>query len=120
MSAIGLLSTVPWGKIVSYAPMIIETAGTLLENVKKHFGKKKESVSSQEPVDLSVAALGERIAALETNEVKQAELVSRIAEQLGNVSGALQIMSQRIALALTLSIASLIITIILMAIVLRR
>lgn len=117
MSALSVLSAVPWGKIITYGPTIIETAGALLESVKKRFGKKRESASGTEPADLSVQALADRIAALEANEVRQAELVSNIAEQLGGLSDALRVVSQRVALALYLSLASVVVAVLALAIV---
>lgn len=117
MSALSVLSSVPWGKIIAYGPTIIETAGALLDNVKKRFGKKREAATGSEPADLSVQALADRIAALEANEVRQAELVSNMAEQLGGLADALRVVSQRVALALYLSLASIVVALLALTVV---
>lgn len=120
MGAVTLLSSVPWGKIIAYGPTIIETAGILLESVKKRFGKKKDAPSIEGQADTSLTALAERIAALESNEVRQAELVSKIAEQLGSLSDALQVVSHRIALASYVSLTALVAALIMIAVVLSK
>ncbi len=120
MGAVSLLSSIPWAKIIAYGPTIIETAGTLLDGVKKRFGKNKETQPAPAPVDLSVSALAERIATLEANEVRQAELVSKMAEQLGSLSDALQVLSRRVALAIYLSLAAMVAAFIVIIVVLSR
>jgi len=120
MGAVTLLSSVPWGKIITYGPTIIETAGTLLESVKKRFGKKKDPQPSPEPVDISLSALAERISALEANEIRQAELISKMAEQLGSLSDALQVLSRRVALAVYLSLTAVVASLIAIIVMLSR
>jgi hypothetical protein len=120
MGGFGILASVPWGKIVTYAPTIIDTAGKLLDSVRSRFGKKVELPPAGNASDSSIAALADRIAALESNEVRQAELVSTIAQQLGSLSTALQVLSQRVALAFFLSLTAIVAAIILAVIVLSR
>jgi len=120
MGVLPVLSAIPWGKIITYGPTIIETAGVLLDNVRKRFGKKKGPATLPENVDLSLAALAERVSALEANEVRQAELVADMANQLGDLSKALQVLSQRIALATYASLTALVAALIVIAVVLSK
>jgi hypothetical protein len=115
-----VVSAIPWGKIITYGPTIVETAGALLDSVRKRFGKKKGAAASPDQADLSLAALADRVSALEANEVRQAELVADMANQLGDISKALEVMSKRIALATYVSLTALVAVLILVAVVFSK
>jgi hypothetical protein len=120
MSALGILSQIPWGKIVTYGPTIIETAGALLDSVRSRFGKKAGLPGGGTTADPSLQELLERVTALESNEVRQAELVSKIAEQLGSLSSALEVLSRRVVLAFFLSMGAVVASLIALIIAVSR
>jgi hypothetical protein len=120
MSALGILSQVPWGKIISYGPPIIETAGALLDSVRNRFGKKAGSSVGGSEAAPTLNEILDRVSALEANEVRQAELVSKIAEQLGSLSSALEVLSKRVALAFFLSLGALVASLIAVIVALSR
>lgn len=66
---------VPWLQIVQLVPSIVDVSRELLKKNKQHPSPPPNTPQSN-------TELLERIAALEENERKQAELVSRMAEQL--------------------------------------
>jgi hypothetical protein len=120
MSAISILSQIPWGKIVSYGPSIIETAGVLLDNVRTRLGKKPGQQAVDSIGSPTLGELVERVSALESNEIRQAELVSKMAEQVGSLSSALEVLSKRVALAIFLSMGAVLASLIAVIIALRR
>lgn len=68
---------VPWLQIVQLVPSILDVSRELLKRTK---GTEQQATASDAPMaDSDLAA---RIAALEDNERRQAELVSQMAEQL--------------------------------------
>jgi hypothetical protein len=118
MSAVTAISKIPWDKIAKYGPIIIATAGKLFESIRTHFGNKTES-SLNEKKDAEIS-LADRISRLESNEVQQAELVSKIANQLGSLTSALEVVSKRAFLSLILSAIALVAALILIILLLMR
>jgi hypothetical protein len=98
MSAISLLTKIPWDKIVKYGPIIIDMAERIYDKLKDALGGKSQSASPKKGAKISVEALADRVKELEVNELQQAELVSNMARQSGELSEALQIISKRVLL----------------------
>ena len=73
---------VPWGQLLQWAPQILSVSKDLLERVR---GTKPPPnlVRAADPADLAA-----RVAALEENERRQAELVERMAAQQAQLSKA--------------------------------
>lgn len=67
---------VPWLKIIQLVPSVVEVSRELLKRTKR-----SEPASSAAPGQEN-SALAARIAALEENERRQAELVNQMAEQI--------------------------------------
>ena len=80
---------VPWKQIITWAPQLITLSRELLGRV----GATKASaslVSAADPADVAA-----RVAALEENERRQAELVDRMTEQLAQLSRAVTTLHRR-------------------------
>lgn len=103
MSAVSILTKIPWGKIARYGPSIISMAERIFTNLKES-GETGEHA-------LTADSLAERISALESNELQQAELISNLARQSNEIAAALRIVSRRILFAFLLSAAAFIISI---------
>ena len=73
---------VPWSQIVQLMPSIVELSRELLKRSGRPALTPPESVASPAP------ELEARIAALEENERRQAELVTSMADQLAQLTGA--------------------------------
>ena len=79
--------------ILQKAPEIIAIAKRLADSVKS--GRKS-------------ADLAERVAALEKNEVQQAELVREMARQLNDMTALMKVLSRRIAVCLACSVIAMV------------
>lgn len=95
---------VPWLQIVQLVPSIVEVSRELLKRTKRPPAVALDSEPQSED------ELRLRIASLEENERRQAELVSKMAEQLAGLTRAVTALHQRViwlsvALAATLAIA---------------
>ena len=73
---------VPWTQILRWAPELITISRELMQRTKKT-PSSTELVRADNHYDLEA-----RIAALEENERRQAELVERMAEQQADLAGA--------------------------------
>jgi hypothetical protein len=85
------------GNIVKYGPTIAETAGIIYGKIKKHFFHENGSIPIQS--DNSLKDLSDRISELEINEVEQAELVQKMANQLNDISIGMKVLYDRIILS---------------------
>lgn len=79
---------VPWAALITFAPQLIDLSRELVKRARNT--PPAPGRASDDP-----AALAERIAALEDNERRQAELVQRMAEQLAGMSAALVTLHKR-------------------------
>lgn len=79
---------VPWLQIVQLVPSIVEVSRELL--------KKTKSTEPVAPAEATRETLLARIAALEENERKQAELVSTMADQLAALARATTVLHRRV------------------------
>lgn len=79
---------VPWLQIVQLVPSILDVSRELLSKSKKLSPPLPATI---EPGDAS----GARIAQLEENERRQAELISQMAEQLAQLTRAVTVLHRR-------------------------
>jgi DNA repair exonuclease SbcCD nuclease subunit len=79
---------VPWLQLVQLVPSIVEVSRELLKKNRR------------EPVDVDVpqtpVELQNRVATLEENERRQAELISQMADQLANLTQLIVVLRTRI------------------------
>lgn len=95
---------VPWSALLTFAPQIIELSRELVKRARA-MPATPARVTAADPEDLA-----QRLAALEENERRQAELVERMAEQQAKLSAAVVTLHKRqrrliIALAVVSAIA---------------
>lgn len=101
----------PWLQIVQLVPSIVEVSRELLRKTKRPPDPELDG----EPPD---TALAMRIASLEENERRQAELVSQMADQIAKLTRAITVLHQRaiwlrygIVFATVVAVAALIVAI---------
>ncbi|HEX2493499.1 MAG TPA: hypothetical protein VHK24_06950, partial [Steroidobacter sp.] len=82
---------VPWLQIVQLVPSIVEVSRELLKQTKRA-APQARTVHGAEPSGDELLA---RVAALEENERRQAELVSQMADQLAAISKAVTALHRR-------------------------
>lgn len=80
---------VPWAKLIVFAPQIIDLSRELLQRARGR-PAATQLARAEEPVDLA-----QRLAALEENEQRQAELVERMATQQAQLSQAVVTLHRR-------------------------
>ncbi len=102
----------PWLQIVQLVPSIVDVSRELLRRTKQ---LPAPAEGSEAPIDTAVA---QRLAMLEENERRQAELVSQMADQIAKLTRAITTLHQRIiwlgyglAFATLVSIGALIVAI---------
>ena len=93
---------VPWLQIVQLVPSILDVSRELLKR------SKRMPEGSGAPSGMEEAAA--RIAALEENERRQAELINQMAQQMADLTRAVTVLHKRalwlsIALGVTLAVA---------------
>jgi len=81
--------TVPWKQIIDWAPQIISLSRELLGRARTS-RSAATLVRAEDSTDLAA-----RVAALEENERRQAELVERMAAQQAQLSGAVTALHRR-------------------------
>ena len=108
------VNKIPWGKILTYGPVIVEAAGETYKKIKEYFGSPENNLGKNKNVSLS--NLADRVNKLEQNELEQAELIQNIANQLNDITRASKIISNRILIALSISSLALILSLVLLLI----
>jgi len=83
---------VPWAQIVRLMPSILEVSHELLKRTRSL--PRAAPAASPEPSE-GRPELEARIAALEENERRQAELVNRVADQLDQLTSAVTALHRR-------------------------
>jgi len=106
---------VPWLQIVQLVPSIVEVSRELLKRTNKLAPAAGTAVVPQSR-DEVVA----RIAALEENERRQAELVSQMAEQLAALTKATTMLHRRMQLLGGIAIAATVLAVIALGIAVGR
>ncbi len=96
---------VPWFQIMQLVPSIVEVSRELLKNTRK------APLTTDIAGPQSDQELAARIAALEENERRQAELISQMAQQMAGLARAVTVLHRRAlwlaaALAVTLLLAA--------------
>jgi hypothetical protein len=81
---------VPWLQIVQLVPSILDVSRELMKRTKQ------APPAAQLPVPPSYDELAVRVASLEENERRQAELVAQMAEQLAGVARAITDLHRRV------------------------
>lgn len=81
---------VPWLQIVQLVPSILDVSRELMKRTKQ------APPAAQLPASPSYEQLAARVASLEENERRQAELVAQIAEQLAGMARAITDLHRRI------------------------
>jgi hypothetical protein len=80
---------IPWKQLLVFTPQIIDLSRELLRRVR---GNPKEGALARAA---DAGDLGQRVAALEENERRQAELVERMATQQAELSRAVVVLHRR-------------------------
>jgi hypothetical protein len=80
---------VPWAKLLVFAPQIIDLSRELLKRAKAP-PAGTQLVRAAEPENVAL-----RVAALEENERRQAELIERMATQQADLSKAVTVLHRR-------------------------
>jgi hypothetical protein len=80
---------VPWAKLILFAPQIIDLSRELLKRVRRE-PTAQPLARAEDPAELA-----QRVAALEENERRQAELVERMATQQAELSQAVVTLHRR-------------------------
>lgn len=106
---------VPWLQIVQLVPSIVEVSRELLKRTNKLAPPPGTAVVPQSRDELVA-----RIAALEENERRQAELVSQMAEQLAALTKATTTLHRRMQLLGGIAIAATVLAIIALGIAVGR
>lgn len=121
MSSISALAKIQWDKTIKYGPIILDMAERIYNNVKEALGGKPQPSATVTAFnEISMAALADRVAQLEANELQQAELISIIARQGSDFLAALQIVSKRVLLLSILSSLALLLSVVSIAIALMK
>jgi hypothetical protein len=102
---------VPWLQIVQLVPSILDVSRELMKRTKQAPPPALASQNSQSNEELAA-----RVASLEENERRQAELVAQMAEQLAGVARAVTELHRRVlwltaaaAIAIAVGVAALIV-----------
>jgi hypothetical protein len=108
---------IPWIKMLKYAPAIADAASKISDRIKKRFPSPKNEDVKETVIDPTLLLenfreLYERVYELEKNEIEQAELVKKIANQLNVISLGMKVISIRIMIALIGSIVAIILALI--------
>jgi hypothetical protein len=85
---------VPWLQIVQLVPSILDVSRELMKRTKQ--APPAAQLPGQLPGSQSYDELAARVASLEENERRQAELVAQMAEQLAGVARAVTDLHRRV------------------------
>lgn len=107
---------VPWVQIVQLMPSILEVSRELLKRSRRAVQTPPPVVTDTTTPD---AALAARIASLEENERRQAELVTNIADQLAQLTAAVTALHRQTRRLLLGQITTVVIAVIAVLIALR-
>jgi hypothetical protein len=94
---------IPWVKILQASPAIVEAAHKLLETIATRTQAPREKADLNTRVD----QIDQKIADLQSNEAKQAELNSLLAKQAQRFSDGMHMIAESITWLLWISVAAL-------------
>jgi hypothetical protein len=89
-----LVMAVPWLQIVQLVPSILDVSRELMKRTKQ--APQAPPPDAQRPASAGYDELAARVASLEENERRQAELVAQMAEQLAGVARAVTDLHKRV------------------------
>lgn len=101
---IGIPTNLPWKEIVLALPGVAQTATDLWKKWKSQ--PDTPPLDQQDSPEQQIAAIVERLQALENSEVAQASIVKDITEQLQAISTGLNEVSKRSNAALLVAVAA--------------
>jgi len=87
---------VPWLQIVALMPTILDVSKELLKRSRRAPAAESAVARPALAGDGALAALEGRIAALEDNERRQAELVNNMADQLAKLTAAATVLHKQV------------------------
>jgi hypothetical protein len=112
------VAALPWKEIIKVLPSLVTTATKLWEQMKSQ--PRAAQVDPNDDPRKQIAALLQRIEALENAEVAQANLVRQMIEQLQGISAGLAETSRRHTLSLVIAVAALVLSVSALGIVLSQ
>lgn len=92
---VSVITKIPWDKIATVAPVVIEGVAKLNKMIREWFDREKPK------------KLEDRINEIENFEKEQSNLVSNLGLQIENLTTAIQIISKRVNYFLVLSLLAL-------------
>jgi len=101
---VSALKRIPWDKLLTQAPAILDGATRLFNAIPRSQGGKKPDKSKEN----TVQQLQTRFESMEASYHENAKIVAEIADQLQTVTGTLQVLGARLRLLLAVSLAGLI------------
>lgn len=108
------LFNIPWKDIIDNAPLIFEAAKKAYKTVNKSPVPPKELPGRKVEEVQSLTELMEIVEELKTNEIREAKLVSDLAEQVKALSEGIQVISFRLNLFLIIAVVSLVLSLFLL------
>lgn len=78
---------------MKYGPIIVETGGKIFGDVKKYFRNASKEDGKHKNISLEQGE--KRVKLLEQNELEQAELIDKIADQINELSNPTEIISNK-------------------------
>ncbi len=89
--------------VVKYGPVLLAMAESIYQTVRDAVTKRGKSTEGTTSESISMSSIAERLSRLETNELQQAELDSKIARQVSDITAVLQTVSTRALVSLLLA-----------------
>lgn len=107
---------VPWLQIVQLMPSIVEVSRELLKRTRRGALPEASAPAAQSP---ETAALEARVAALEENERRQAELVTTMADQLAQLTTAATALHRQVRFLIAGQVIAALVAVVALVIALR-
>jgi hypothetical protein len=109
----------PWLQIVQLMPAILDVSRELLKRTKQG-PRPVGSLATSTAGNPTAAAYEARIAALEENERKQAELVNQMAEQLATLTTAATVLHRQVKRLIVGQVAAVVVALVAVLIAVSR
>jgi len=104
-----VLKALPWGAILSQAPVVVDAANRLLAQTRRR------RPDADAPAEL--ASLQERVEALEEHDRADAAVMKQLAEEVAALARASEVLALRVRLVMLLSVAAIVIGLVAIALV---
>jgi len=95
------LQKIKWKSVLTTTIALSELARKIYDTIQKH---AKSSQSQKKDKNISITELSDRIQRLENNELENAELISKMADQIEVLSKSIRVVGARLNLTLFISI----------------